>query len=711
MKKIYFILFFIILNSIAAQDLKLDWGLPHNRCDWDSSQFMQIISDDNLLIAVISDPSYLVKIYEKESGRLIFMKDFERKPVEIYFTDNNKSILVMMQWPYKIVIEEIEIEIYREINRFEIDTVDYVKAKLSGNLDYLVLTDAQRQVHFWDYKTETLVNSLNFAYASHDFTFAKDSNYIITAGLTQISILSYPEGKLIRSFDAENTSDAEIYLCSDNKYIGQVINGSDDISVNIYDYQTGELKLSKGFYDDVYWGDLNPDTGNFLLICEDEYITDKEGIFEYNPEDTLYERKISGSLADCVNYIDYDDEKDILISSAALDIIDYNTLEIKKSFNDTLWHIVCGLTADASEMMICHDTMPAEIYDAENGEFLRYTQYPAEKYSPKTNQYLFLEEETGDNPWKLKFIDYDSEEILNEFDCYNGCELEYVSEDLHYLSFYIYALDQRQILDTQTGNFELTIADGEYLIGFSLDCKYYLTYVISNEERFYKVYSLENNSLSFQLSNDNINAIHFHNTSGMLMYVTNEMELVEYDFENGMETNRFGLTIEGIDRFYGISKDSRYAVLAADREIFIYDIESKRPADSILVYDYSINSVTISDDFRKLILRYYDNSIACVDLSCITGIEETNKQNSGLHVFPNPATDKITINYTSTQIGNFTLKIYSNLGNLIENISSEKTGEEFTLDVDVSEYTPGIYWAELFIGNETFSMPFVVVGK
>ncbi len=77
-------------------------------------------------------------------------------------------------------------------------------------------------------------------------------------------------------------------------------------------------------------------------------------------------------------------------------------------------------------------------------------------------------------------------------------------------------------------------------------------------------------------------------------------------------------------------------------------------------------------------------------LETLTGIEQ--KQAAAFKLFPNPATNHLTISYTPANNNPAaSLKIYNTLGSLLHSQSVES----IETNIDVSDYTPGIYFISL----------------
>ena len=85
-----------------------------------------------------------------------------------------------------------------------------------------------------------------------------------------------------------------------------------------------------------------------------------------------------------------------------------------------------------------------------------------------------------------------------------------------------------------------------------------------------------------------------------------------------------------------------------------------------------------------------------------------NKQDleTGLMIYPNPANSILTLDYSKTDNGEFTIEIYNHLG---MKVSEMKENEQWNKTVDVSHYANGFYCIELsdILGNRLRSGVFV----
>jgi hypothetical protein len=92
------------------------------------------------------------------------------------------------------------------------------------------------------------------------------------------------------------------------------------------------------------------------------------------------------------------------------------------------------------------------------------------------------------------------------------------------------------------------------------------------------------------------------------------------------------------------------------------------------------------------------------------GMEEASKFISSSDLFPNPAADQITLNFTLTENKKVELKIINALGQQ-SGITQNTDGisGENSIEVDVTSLNPGIYFAQMMLdGNVTQTKRFVV---
>jgi hypothetical protein len=93
---------------------------------------------------------------------------------------------------------------------------------------------------------------------------------------------------------------------------------------------------------------------------------------------------------------------------------------------------------------------------------------------------------------------------------------------------------------------------------------------------------------------------------------------------------------------------------------------------------------------------YFDNLTGPSTLVFGTGPQLENNPTELYQNFPNPVTDKTSIDFLSTTSGKFSLKIYDVMGNLTCTIvEKEMKAGKYSFPIDVNNFANGIYFYEL----------------
>lgn len=116
----------------------------------------------------------------------------------------------------------------------------------------------------------------------------------------------------------------------------------------------------------------------------------------------------------------------------------------------------------------------------------------------------------------------------------------------------------------------------------------------------------------------------------------------------------------------------------------------------------NLASVTVMDERIDSIRQKYSNGIATCGCVSMTGINDLSNDNS-LSIYPNPASNNITINFTSSS-KNVSIKIYDTTGRLVKNIDNAKAGES---SINIAELESGLYLLNLQDGNNSTTKRFI----
>lgn len=86
-----------------------------------------------------------------------------------------------------------------------------------------------------------------------------------------------------------------------------------------------------------------------------------------------------------------------------------------------------------------------------------------------------------------------------------------------------------------------------------------------------------------------------------------------------------------------------------------------------------------------------------------TGIAEINNNQPTINIYPNPASDNITINYTTTS-KSYIINIYNAIGSLVKTIECKNSA---TSTINLQDFRSGIYLVSLIDGNAVLTKRFV----
>lgn len=90
-----------------------------------------------------------------------------------------------------------------------------------------------------------------------------------------------------------------------------------------------------------------------------------------------------------------------------------------------------------------------------------------------------------------------------------------------------------------------------------------------------------------------------------------------------------------------------------------------------------------------------------------TSAEELD-QNDLLNIYPNPANNQITLEFELAETKNISIEIRNVLGQTVKTISTNSfTKGSNKIEVEVNEFSNGLYFLQLQIGNKTIRKKFI----
>lgn len=96
------------------------------------------------------------------------------------------------------------------------------------------------------------------------------------------------------------------------------------------------------------------------------------------------------------------------------------------------------------------------------------------------------------------------------------------------------------------------------------------------------------------------------------------------------------------------------------------------------------------------VIRIYNHVRLVRDIDSATGVNDLNFNENKMKIYPNPASNKITIEGIVTANKTYTIQVINILGN---EVYSEKAENWQNINIDIGDFAPGVYF--LTVGNST----------
>ena len=98
----------------------------------------------------------------------------------------------------------------------------------------------------------------------------------------------------------------------------------------------------------------------------------------------------------------------------------------------------------------------------------------------------------------------------------------------------------------------------------------------------------------------------------------------------------------------------------------------------------------------------------CVDKNLVIGIDEVLTSDVTVSVYPNPAYNNVMLNYNVQKPVEITIEIRNIMGQVVDSfVKNAENAGTVSINVDVAEYSNGVYTVNTVLGNEVFSTKFV----
>jgi hypothetical protein len=141
----------------------------------------------------------------------------------------------------------------------------------------------------------------------------------------------------------------------------------------------------------------------------------------------------------------------------------------------------------------------------------------------------------------------------------------------------------------------------------------------------------------------------------------------------------------------------------------LYTQGSTADAWAMNLFNSTYNYVFCNVNGCKISVKAYDQNNAIIDSVTITktGVQAcsttdiNNKQTfNPIKIFPNPVENNFTLQYSSEQMGDVSIRIFDSMGKEVETLKTTKTQTELSLKHDMSKHAKGIYTVSVMVGNQ-----------
>jgi hypothetical protein len=127
-------------------------------------------------------------------------------------------------------------------------------------------------------------------------------------------------------------------------------------------------------------------------------------------------------------------------------------------------------------------------------------------------------------------------------------------------------------------------------------------------------------------------------------------------------------------------------------------------SDTLSAGSPSINAVYKMKQYSDEVQQYYDQYLQTTDCDQLVGVEETNEELFGVHVYPNPAREKISIQTSRSTISK--IELFNLVGSLVHSNVGLRTANT---SVDVSSYSPGLYSVRIYLEDGSTEVKKIIV--
>lgn len=673
MKKLLFALcFLLIASNLYCANSELKWKYSPNRFSWFYTIWggQYVYETNNKMIIDLANPA---KALDTLSELPIYQTDLANN--QLIFRDNNR--IYRYDYPTK-KIDSIDINI---------PEMEYLKI-IFISFDYVILKNGPKSgIEIYNTISGEKIREFNFynGYPVTDYTITEDNKNIIMRNENNIAIYNFEQDKIIFEKSFENNIYDFLVLNNEAIFIAPI--GTPQLIIN---FKTNDTILN--FTDLVINYIFNVSNSDSLVIINKRYLLnikkpEKTEIIPYFDNakfyaiinDDLKAFFFNDTLINCFNYSTSQFET----VSKVNNILD---TALSSSFKNDI------VNYDNNSTVLQIDDSTYQIRDYETNSIIDTIIVPQNYYlNELSKQQYILEPYSSNYPYLI--CDRKSKTINDSVPAFKSDSLTVIDQNINIVLVKNKNNDLVQIIDKKTNELIYQFSGG-YYDHFLSNLK--SNAIISEYNNHYQVRMLPGGDIVF----DNVQPCYnLQVTPGdkfIYYQIQNNSRYVYfYDIEaKSTDSMRIDYKLDNNYNTVVFSSDTKYFAIfnANNYSVNIYDFITKKMLLEVKGFEGYYQAFSISKDFRYLIIQrngiLYRSSICYkLDLSNLD-VERQEDINPSFSIYPNPATERISIN--GLDCYNQNLKVYNIMGEILNTYEIVNS----SLEIDISNYPSGTYYIQ-----------------
>ena len=105
-------------------------------------------------------------------------------------------------------------------------------------------------------------------------------------------------------------------------------------------------------------------------------------------------------------------------------------------------------------------------------------------------------------------------------------------------------------------------------------------------------------------------------------------------------------------------------------------------------------------------ILYY--KVPSTDIVCGAGVNDKSETVVSMNLFPNPATNSVTLKFNTNKVSKANIKIYNVMGQEVSSFENQSITNGSMLSINLDNYKAGIYFVKSIIDGKTYSQKLIV---